>query len=151
MQYPKIMQPTHARWETFSPLDQKLQTPQISATEVNGDDGGDTLHPTTIHEPPQETIFPQIASVYTRNFMISDTYYTSPASSIFGYPGPDEHVIDVGPGGLTNIQDNVIAALPEDCRQAFLEARAEEEVWKASWGSETDDTARAELRITYNI
>ena len=83
--------------------------------------------------------------------MISDTYYTAPTSSILGYPGPDEDVIDIGPRGLTHVPAFVLTALPDDCRQAFLKARLEERSWQENWGNENDDAARAKLRITYNI
>ena len=82
--------------------------------------------------------------------MISDTYYESPPASVLGYPGPDEEFLDVGPGELTRVPENLLSELPEDCRQAFVEARAVEKEWKARWGTEKKDGARARLRITYN-
>lgn len=83
--------------------------------------------------------------------MISDTYYTTPSTSVLGYPGPDEDVVDIGPGGLSHVPEDVLAALPEDCRQAFEEAKSEEGKWKDSWTNENNESARAQLRITYNI
>lgn len=83
--------------------------------------------------------------------MITDTYYSTPSSSVLGYPGPDEDVIDVGPGGLTHIPEDVLAALPEDCRHSLIKARSMEMAWKESWSNENDDSARAKLRITYNV
>ncbi len=150
MQYPKIMQPTHARWEQVSPLIQKSPVLPNPADRVNrGNDGGGG----TVAGPDStaEALFPDIPPVFTRNFMITDTYYVTPVSSTLGYPGPDEHIVDVGPGGLTHISEHVLAALPEDCRQYFLKARSEERVWKESWAGENDDSARAKLRITYNV
>ena len=82
--------------------------------------------------------------------MITDTYYSTPSTSILGYPGPDEDVIDIGPGGLMHVPDQVLAALPDDCHQAFIKARSEERAWKENWGPESEDSARARLRITYN-
>ena len=148
MQYPKIMQPTHARWESHAaPM---LHSPYSETNTVNSDGGRDA----TTGLPEGDTtrsIFPAISPVFTRNFMISDTYYTSPASSTLGYPGPDEHVVDIGPKGLTSIPDDALPFLPEACRQAFKEAQLRERVWKESWSCEADDAARAKLRITYNL
>ena len=151
MQYPKIMQPTHARWEQVSSSPQKSQALQITADEVNESLSKGTAMQRYDQDQAHNTIFPEVPRVFTRNFMISDTYYNTPSTSVLGYPGPDEDVIDVGPGGLTHVSEDVVVALPEDCRKAFLEARAEEKQWKASWSSEKADGARAQLRITYNV
>ena len=88
--------------------------------------------------------------VFTRNFMVCDTYYETPPASVLGYPGPDEEILDVGPGELTRVPEHLLTELPEDCRQAFVEARAVEKAWKARWSTEKEDGARARLRITYN-
>ena len=82
--------------------------------------------------------------------MISDTYYETPPASVLGYPGPDEEILDVGPGELSRVPEHLLAELPEGCRQAFVEARAVEKAWKTRWGTEKQDGARAQLRITYN-
>ncbi len=143
MQYPKIVQPTHARWEQIPPPE--MQDPDtvkvVSSTISHIEDRDEAAN----------TIFPPIPPVYTRNFMISDTFYTTPASSTFGYPGPDDDVLDVGPKGLYSVSEDVLATLPEDCRKSFIETRAKETEWKESWGNEKDDSKRARLRITYNV
>ena len=145
------MQPTHARWEHVPSPPQKSQALRITADEASGD----VSNGTSIQDPSQDqahdTIFPEIPTVFTRNFMITDTYYTTPSTSILGYPGPDEDVVDVGPGELTHVAEDVVAALPENCRKAFIEARAEEKRWKSSWGSEKEDGNRSTIRITYNV
>jgi chromatin structure-remodeling complex protein RSC7 len=151
MQYPKIMQPTHARWEHVPSAPQKSQALRITADEASGDSSNGTSIPDPNQDQAHDTIFPEIPTVFTRNFMITDTYYTTPSTSILGYPGPDEDVVDVGPGGLTHVADDAVAALPEDCRKAFIEARAEEKRWKSCWGSERGDGNRSTIRITYNV
>lgn len=146
MQYPKIMQPTHARWEqipTASPESKKLR---IS----DGESANETISPVPGQGQGSDTIFPAVPAAYTRTFMITDTYYKGPSSSTLGYPGPDEAVLDIGPPGLTHVPEKVLAELPDSCRQSFYEARAEERQWKESWGTEDDDHARSQLRITYN-
>lgn len=141
------MQPTHARWEHVS------RTSPTAADHVNGNlpDGlKGTLEHSGDHESAADTIFPGIPPVFTRNFMISDTYYETPPASVLGCPGPDEGTLDVGPGGLTSVPEYLVAELPADCRQSFVEARAVEKAWKQHWGTDHDDGARARLRITYN-
>ncbi|KAF6225701.1 hypothetical protein HO133_009701 [Letharia lupina] len=137
MQYPKIMQPTHARWEQVLPTSPTPRTSQTAADQING-------HLSDGREPAANTIFPDIAPVFTRNFMISDTYFETPPASVLGYPGPDEET------ELTRLPEHLLAELPEGCRQAFVEARAVEKAWKERWGTDKDDGARAQLRITYN-
>ena len=142
------MQPTHARWEQILPTSPSARIRQGGATHANGvlSNG----HDDSTTGQPENTIFPNMPPVFTRNFMISDTYYESPPASVLGYPGPDEEFLDVGPGELTRVPENLLSELPEGCRQAFVEARAVETEWKARWGTEKKDGARARLRITYN-
>ena len=97
-----------------------------------------------------DSIFPDVSAVFTRNFLVSDTYYTAPSSSTLGYPGHDQDLLDLGPGGLTHIPEHMLVALPDECRQSFNHAREEEMKWKESWRTEKDDRTRAQLRITYN-
>ena len=151
MQYPKIMQPTHARWEQVPAPPPKSQALRITADRNNEILANDTTIQGYDSDQGQNTIFPAIPPVFTRSYVITDTYYSSPSTAVLGYPGPDEDVIDVGPGGLTHVSEDVVASLPEVCRKAFIEARTEEKRWKASWGSEKADTARAHLRISYNV
>ena len=143
MQLPKVMQPTHARWEQVSTQSSMLQDLHKNTDHLKG-------HHSHNHNQ-LETLFPSIPPVFTRNYMISDTYYTGPVSATLGYPGPDEAVLDIGPGALAQVPEHVLAALPEGCYQAFIKAKAEEEDWKKSWGDENDDTDRGKLRITYNM
>lgn len=97
-----------------------------------------------------ETIFPPVAPVLARNFVITDTYYLSPPQSGLGIPGPDEGVFDIDPKGLAHAPDDVVAELPDRCRLAFDEARAEEATWKATWNRESLGRAKANVHISYN-
>lgn len=101
-------------------------------------------------EQSSESIFSDLVPMFTRNFMIADTYLATPPLSGLGIPGPDGEVLDIGTGGLGDVPDHVLTELPESCRQAFNWARAEEMKWKGSWGTEDKDGARAKLRISYN-
>ncbi|KAL8728405.1 MAG: hypothetical protein Q9166_005451 [cf. Caloplaca sp. 2 TL-2023] len=129
LQYPKIMQPTHAQWEE--------STDAYSSLSAEEDRQVD----------PQ---FPRVPIILERNFLISDTYYASPPASNFGNPGPDGNVLDVGPPGLVATSDSVAAAMPVECLRALKSARSEAMKWKNSWAGEGGDGARAHLRITYN-
>ncbi len=154
MQYPTITQPTHARWE---------QIPIGSGTP--GWNGGDVRRETAaitngvvdltestnaqFEELPQQTIFTQIAPIYTRNFMLTDTHFRTPPMSGLGVPGPDADSIDVGPHGLGDVADDALAELPTECRKAFEDAKAQEWEWKHGWHTEADHAARGKLRIGY--
>ena len=153
MQYPKIMQSTHAYWE-------QLSTSSGAPTAVRGivnSDGENAAQQKALERGDEsddtlsaETIFPDVAPVFARNFLVTDTYFLGAPLSSLGFPGPDGEIFDIGPGGLTQVPENVVAELPDGCRRAFDDARAEEAKWKATWGLEDDDGARAQLRISYN-
>lgn len=147
------MQPTHARWEQILPTSPTSGTSQPAASQMNGvlpDGSNNTTRRSDGRDPAADTIFPDIPPVFTRNFMISDTCYETPPASVVGYPGPDEEVLDIGAGELTRVPEHLLTELPEGCRQAFVKARAVEKAWKERWGTDKDDGARAQLRITYN-
>jgi chromatin structure-remodeling complex protein RSC7 len=128
MQYPQIMQPTHARWERVSPPPAQI---------TNGTNG--TSHASEGHE---DTIFAPVKPVYSRNYLIVDTIYKSPPSSNLGVPGPDGDNYDIGFQGLTGISEDILSELPPDCRAAFDEAKKLEQQWKGSWGVEAIDSLR---------
>lgn len=148
------MQPTHARWKQL-PASWKLLTarhlaaPQEGSslakedvTEVGGQgDGG---------LPNGEPMLPQVTSVISRNYMVTDVCYVSPPVSSLGYPGPEDDISDIGPGGLSEVPQCVRAELPVQCQQAFDDMRVAETTWKAQWGVEAVDRARGQLRVTYN-
>ena len=154
MLYPKIMQPTHARWEELpTPLKttKSLEILPRRSSKISrlGIASGETVQDLA-DTSAGETIFSDMAPIFTRNYMITDTYYLSPSSPGLGYPGPDGDVHDIDPNGLTKIQDDVLAELPGNCRQAFDEAKLAALRWKHTWGLESEDRARGELRISYN-
>jgi chromatin structure-remodeling complex protein RSC7 len=128
MQYPKIMQPTHARWEQ---IDDHAENRNMLANGHNGD-----------HEDKVQTIFTPVKPIYSRNFMIIDTVYNSAPSSHLGVPGPDGDAHDIGFNGLSSIPDDVKAELPADCLKAFEQALEKETQWKAQWGTESSSTLR---------
>lgn len=145
MQYPKIMQPTHARWEQIV-----SSSPDWHTASPDYDLSDGVLQGTNDNSRVTPSLFPAVPPVFERNFLITDTYYRNPPTSTMGYPGPDEAILDIGPKGLSHVDEDVIAELPEHCRISFEKAKAEELKWKQHWGSEKDDHARADIRVTYN-
>lgn len=132
LQYPRIMQATHARWE---PCTTGCGSPTVGPVD---------------HDGQADLEFPNIPPVLEQNFLIADTYFQGPPASSFGIPGPDGDVLDLGPSGLAAISDSAAAALPVECRIALQSARSEALSWKSFWGGEKRDGARARLRISYN-
>lgn len=126
MQYPKTMQPTHARWE-------QIDGHEVEARGNVSDDD---------REDGTRSIFPPVKPIYSRNFMIIDTYYESPSTANPRVPGPDGDVYDLGFNGLSSISDDIRSELPPECLQAFNEALDKEMEWKGKWGSEGRDGHR---------
>ncbi|KAF2167816.1 hypothetical protein M409DRAFT_21963 [Zasmidium cellare ATCC 36951] len=155
MFYPKIMQPTHAKWEYIPPGSDGAEKKPTTNSLPNGhqpngtsDDTHKTMDVDTSQDP---TIFTKVPPVISRNFTIIDTVYTAPISNA-GYPGPDGHVEDPtsGPNGLSTVSQELIDELPADCRAAFEEARATELRWKGRWGTEVSSGQRGCLKIGFN-
>lgn len=160
MFYPKIMQPTHARWEQIPPPNtaSQLDLKHLTNGLPNGPNlpNGTSDHDTNTvdaSEPQDEpTLFTPIPPIISRNFTILDTTFTSPPLSGTGYPGPDGHVEDLasGPNGLSSVPDEVVEELPEECRRAFEQARQMQREWKKQWGTEKETSLRGDLCIGLN-
>ncbi|KAK3712961.1 chromatin structure-remodeling complex subunit RSC7 [Vermiconidia calcicola] len=161
MFYPKIMQPTHARWEQIPPPESPAQAEQKQLTNglpnghlTNGtsshDDGMDTDQPQA--ESSEPTIFTPVPPVVSRNFTVIDTHFISPPLHSTGYPGPDGYIEDPasGPNGLSSVPDDIVDKLPEDCRRAFQQARETERSWKKGWGTEVQSGLRGALKVGLN-
>lgn len=114
MQWPRHMQPTHARWSRVD--------------ETTGSRGEDTS---------TNGALPRLDSVYARHFRIHDLCLQSAPDSTLGSPGADENE------GLSTISDDVLEELPVDCLGAFEEAKARETKWRNQWHSERIDGLRA--------
>lgn len=167
MFYPKIMQPTHAKWERIPAPVSPAQAEQKQLTngltngyhQPNGANGeqDDTMDVEELQRlqdqpllPP--SIFSDVPAVVSRNFTVVDTVFEAPPLSGTGYPGPDGHVEDFtsGSNGLSTVPDELIDELPEDCRRAFLEARKKEVRWKRHWGTEAQSALRGDLKLGLN-
>lgn len=151
IQYPKIMQHTHAKWEQIFPETIEKKSSIQLDSKPNGIDLDENESAVQEYEERHDSIFPPLPKSYAHNFTIVDTYAQGPPTSTFDYPGPPGSVIDVGPPGLTDVSDDIINELPADCQLSFYEAQAEEKRWKSNWGNEEQDKMRAQVHITYNI
>ena len=168
MFYPKIMQPTHARWEQVPPTLTPAEAEQKQLADAELPNGHPPLsngiatdedemdiepsRPTssTNYPPdpqhPGPTLFSPVSAPISRTFTVIDTLFTSPPLSNTGYPGPDGSIADPssGPNGLSSISDELVDELPEDCGRAFEEARAKEMAWKRGWGGERESGCRVQ-------
>ncbi|EME41867.1 hypothetical protein DOTSEDRAFT_135562 [Dothistroma septosporum NZE10] len=151
MFYPKIMQPTHAKWEHIPAGTQPADTKQL--TNGHLPNGSSSEHDSVISadNQPSDTIFSDVPPLVSRTFTVIDTTYSAPPISNVGYPGPDGHVEDPtsGPNGLSTIPQDLIDELPPDCRVAFEEAKATELGWKQQWGTEAHCGQRGQLKIGF--
>jgi chromatin structure-remodeling complex protein RSC7 len=129
MQYPKTMQPTHAKWIQID--DNEVEANKKLLKDHAEDD-----------EDMTSSIFTPVKPIYSRNYMIVDTVYESAPSSSYGVPGPDGDVLDLGFNGLSSVSDEIKSELPPDCLAAFERALEKEMQWKKKWGTESSDCSR---------
>lgn len=149
MFYPKIMQPTHAKWTYIPPGTDGMDEKPLTNGYTNGDVNGEH-HSAGAHG--EDTIFSTVPAAISRNFRVIDTVYSAPPISHAGYPGPDGHVEDPtsGPNGLSTVSQDLIDELPAECRVAFEAARATELKWKKQWDTEANSGHRGHLKIGFN-
>jgi chromatin structure-remodeling complex protein RSC7 len=132
MHYPRIMQPTHVRIEQVVDREESSQ-------------------------PNTSTVFRPIKPFISRNFLIMDTHLETPPAGVsaaaYDVPfrtSPSDYEASAAADflspfkGLRAVPDDVRDLLPEECRQAFDDAKDKEEGWFARWGNEADVTSRRE-------
>ncbi|EAW08093.1 chromatin structure-remodeling complex subunit RSC7 [Aspergillus clavatus NRRL 1] len=168
--YPKVMQPSHARWERVPPPDPRIAArlakglstlsltngtdeaeapPQAEEEQARGEAAEPSTEDPTIE--PAESIFSAIPAGLSRRFAIHDTVFETPPYSNMGIPGPDGDVYDLGANGLISaansqhpefVSPEILAELPPECKDALVEAAAREWEWKSQWHSEAVDGSR---------
>jgi chromatin structure-remodeling complex protein RSC7 len=134
MLYPRITQPSHVKWE---PVLGNEEQPALT----NGHDADEVA--------PEGTIFGKVPRVVARNLMVTDTVFEAPEFRGAGLPGADGATLDVGPNGLPGVTPEILALLPEECREALLHEKTREAEWKTRWTSEAQDGMRGQLRIAF--
>ncbi|OCK85820.1 hypothetical protein K432DRAFT_285983 [Lepidopterella palustris CBS 459.81] len=155
MCYPKITQPSHARWEEIPATPSEAAEQCHSRMLTNGiSELTNGVHDVTLEqssavEHRSDTIFTPVPPIVSRNFLVVDTYFTSPSISGAGIPGPDGDFYDTGVNGLPHFSEDVWAELPPECRRALEEAKRTESEWKNHWHTESVDGARAKLKIGF--
>lgn len=169
MQYPQIMQPTHCRWERVpTPEDNStasLMTDLSSLTiapkkpqSPPGDEDQPQNEPSA--EPSEESpsIFPPVPKQISDQYLIQDIVYESPQYSNMGLPGPDGDLRNMHPNGLTSVANpahpefmtpEILALLPDECKEALVETAAAEVEWKSRWSTEATDGQRAQISRSY--
>ena len=149
MHYPKITQPTHARWEHESAdVSARIKQP-LRLTNGTGEADSESKA-TSITDSPTSTLFPIPTPAHLRNLLIVDMHFESPGMAGIGIPGAENDVDDItGFGGLHTVKDDVLAELPPECAAAFIAAREKALEWKGRWTTESHDTARGRLRIGF--
>ncbi|KAH9884738.1 chromatin remodelling complex Rsc7/Swp82 subunit-domain-containing protein [Xylariomycetidae sp. FL2044] len=110
IQYPTIMQPTHARIE------------QISDSDA----------------PTDSARFPPVDPKIPRNFTVIDTYMETPPSGVSSavYEQREVPSFLTDFQGLGAVSKELLDDLPPECRQAFEGALEKENAWKATWATE---------------
>ena len=118
MQYPANTQPTRVRIEQV-----KDSTAAAAAATAEN-----------------STRFPPLDPKIPRNFKVIDTYMETPPAGISPAATEQREV----PGflaefqGLGAVSDDIRDLLPPECRNAFDRALANENQWKAKWGTESE-------------
>lgn len=152
MQYPLVMQPTHARWErVHDDVDEASSSLKQLTTDARME-GTDGEHPASLSsEKENDTIFPPVNPIITKNFLVVDTVYENPSYSGFGIPGPDGSSMDLAQNNLSSIPQHLIDELPEDCRLALEVAQEKERGWMDTFGTESRDGSRRQPIIDKGI
>lgn len=168
MQYPKIMQPSHVRWEqvpsaqsssTSTKLAEGLSTLNLANGTPASESSNEKEDEAESNADTTPSILPPVPAVFTRRFAITDVHYETPESSTLGRPGPDGDIHDIGSNGITSMVDHlhpefasaeVLAELPPECKEALVETAAREWAWKSKWRSETTDGSRARILQSYS-
>ncbi|KAJ5679089.1 Chromatin structure-remodeling complex subunit rsc7 [Penicillium macrosclerotiorum] len=159
MQYPQIMQPTHARWEQVLPADAhsaaELMTDMSTLSLANKSSSTADIKSTERTERPDvpsPALFSPVPSHISNRYVVQDIVYESPPYSNMGVPGPDGDLRNLNPNGLASIANpshpefmtpDIIALLPNECKESLLDAAAQEVQWKSKWSTEANDGARS--------
>jgi chromatin structure-remodeling complex protein RSC7 len=135
MHYPKITQPTQAKWERI----EDQHEPALKRRQLTN--GTASLVKPSIFEP--------VSKVIARNFLVTDTVFVGPQYSGLSVPRPNTEGYDVGPNGLPDVTEEILTELPEDCRKALLAAKEKESEWKAAWVQDAASSMQNPIERAY--
>ncbi|KAJ5947190.1 Chromatin-remodelling complex RSC SWI/SNF subunit Rsc7/Swp82 [Penicillium verhagenii] len=125
-----------------------------------------TPRPTSSHsitqaaaeEEPEPSIFPPVYKDISDRYVVLDIVSEAPPHSNMGIPGPDGDMHTLAPNGLVSLSGplhpefmspEIIAMLPEECKEGLLEHAAREIEWKSRWSTEAENAARAKPTKSY--
>ncbi|KAJ5948597.1 Nuclear localization protein NPL6 [Penicillium verhagenii] len=125
-----------------------------------------TPRPTSSHsltqaaaeEEPEPSIFPPVYKDISDRYVVLDIVSEGPPHSNMGIPGPDGDMHTLAPNGLVSLSGplhpefmspEIIAMLPEECKEGLLEHAAREIEWKSRWSTEAENGARAKPTKSY--
>ena len=128
IQYSKVTQPTHARWE-------------IIKDEESIPQNGKTANGVSHEERTAE--LPELSSVYSRNFRIHDLCLEGAPQSQLGLPGLDRNNTSIW-----NVPRTVLDELPPKCLRSLEDARESEVDWRSRWLTENLDGKRTQFLPT---
>jgi len=104
--------------------------------------------------PPAPLELPPPSSLLTRNYLIVDTLLETTPYASLPIPGPEEPETTPlydGSGRLPDLNEEDLADLPPECREAFLAAKQEEGKWRDRWGTQERDGWRGQMRIGIGV
>ena len=146
-QYPKTMQPSHARWEDAGEHGRNgITNGSAKLLEHASTNGGP---PTNSDDHVDETIFKPLPAMYSNNFMIHDIYLQGAPHTSMGLPGLDSGAHDIGSNGMLGIDPEILEVLPPECRGDMEAVQAREVEWKSRWLTEGVDGNRAIFLATH--
>lgn len=122
IQWPAILQPTHARWEVV--------------VDENDNENNDV----STQRGDSTSKFSRLPSVYARNFRIHDLCLEGAPQSDLPDPGYSFQQLT-----LSDLPPNVLDELPQDCRSALDDAVMREKEWRSRWLNEATDGHRAHI------
>lgn len=121
--FPKIIQPTRARWLHVNDCDSDQQSSKlISEKEASG-----------------PSLFTPLKSIYSKNLLIIDTMYESAPATLTGNFNSEENEFDTGFSGLSSISEEIKAELPAECLKALEKTLKIEKQWKSRWESKNEN------------
>lgn len=147
MQYPAIMQPTHARVEHV-PLEPAAPAEPATSGSSSTQEGDPSA---AADQAASATLFKPLPPNIPRNFRVVDIVLETPPGGV-SPASYDLRPSEIGGGdsadflspfrGLAAVPDDIKDLLPPGCRAAFDEAVAREKAWHAKWGPEKEVTCR---------
>jgi len=141
--YPMNLQPTHAKWELAGDAPSLSAGNQDAHSLIDGSSSDHALiNGTNLISQAPSSYFTPPSDVVSRNFLVVDTHYQGSAAAHIFNPAPSGF-----PSSLPEVSDEDLMELPQDCREALLQARKELEDWRGQWASETKNGLRGKLRI----